>query len=748
MDHSRSQEVSKDVNSDNESLTFSDSLDKPVNYGSDNGSDISFERESDKMSDINLSESDRASTDSDHAFSEMSDSDPELSGMIDVSDQAEMTEDDLSDELGTDVSVSSDFSDSSSEATPRISVAQCDSCGQSVYKYLPYRLGPGYSMSYYHCKTCITPLGPDRGTFDLCEKCFANDKWCGSKSHLLSKRSASEDYYDQKDNFVIKFNPFKARQDLVIFDNSTEMLKPILHLHSNSRNSVLSAHPSVHPLRQLVAWLIDEERLVLISLKEGTATISSQFAQINKSKRTHQRRTTSINTELAVAYGLHAQLRFSSCGNYLYIISLEVPKISTHKASTKYGHRYTSRVQATPQDLVQFASYRLMDNQGSLEISERTMLHQFELLGRLDPYAYLPFSVTWLGDEVIVTFVDCDYRLLLYSIILAEAAVDTGKWLTISGYAHQDQTQSTKLPANEQERKQIRTHPCVLKYSTLLPQEVRQQQVQLIGFLMDHILISRLFFRDREGFAIKVGTLSSISSPNGVVNDVRKTQEKAKNDLEPPQSIRTCTDTAPTEVVLSRNIKPDSHGNWTEDLLTAAADRAMRRAECNNCIDLTRRLFTFKVKTSQMNMTNTGEQIDAMTWDTRVRDLVEAASLGCPFCSFVTYHVFLRHFHYFFEDRKPGWNRWHPSIVQIEQSQRLKAASGGLLQHPEDPEVDIISFGVAPSHTNGSRLPDFDIFRIFPNSLGIHKETRRKTGMTPGELTVEVSTTKGMKCVC
>lgn len=455
----------------------------------------------------------------------------------------------------------------------------------------------------------------------------------------------------------------------------------------------------------------------------------------------------SINIEIAVAYGLHAQMRFSSCGDYLYIISLEVPKISTHKVSTKYGHRYTSRVQATPQDLVQFASYRLMDNQGSLEISERTMLHQFELLGRLDPYAYLPFSVTWPGDEAIITFVDSDYRLLLYSIILEEEAVDTGKWLTKSGYAHRYQTQSPKLPANEQERQQIRTHPCVLKYSILLPQEVRQQQVQLSGFLMDHIHNYRVFFRDREGFARKVGTLISITSPDGFVNNVRKTQEKANNDLEPPQSIRTCTDTAPTEVFLSRNIEPDSHGNWNEDLLTAAADRAMRRVECNNCIDLTRRLFTFKVKTSQMNMTNTGEQIDAMTWDTRVRDLVEAASLGCPFCSFITYHVFLPHFHYFFEDRKPGWNRWHPSIVQIEQSQRLKAASGGLLQHPEDPEVDIISFGVAPSHTNGSRLPDFDIFRIFPNSLGIHKETRRKTGMTPGELTVEVSTTKGMKCV-
>ena len=440
-------------------------------------------------------------------------------------------------------------------------------------------------------------------------------------------------------------------------------------------------------------------------------------------------------------------MRFSSCGNYLYIISLEVPKISTHKFSTKYGHRYTSRVQATPQDLVQFASYRLMEHQGCLEISERTMLHRFELLGRLDPYAYLPFSVTWPRDEVFVTFVDCDYRLLLYSIILEEAAVDTGKLLIISGDAHGDQKQSMKIPADDQETQQIRTHLCVLKYSILLPQEVRKQQLQLFGFLTDHIPTYRVFFRDREGFARKVGTISSISSPDGVVNDVRKTQEKASDDLRLPQSIQIHTDTAPTEVVLSRNIEPDSRGNWTEDLVTATVDRAMRRAECNNCIDLTRRLFTFKVKTSQMTITNTGEQINAMTWDTRVRDLVEAASLGCPLCSFITWHVFPRQFYYFFEDRKPGWNRWHPSIVQIEQSQRLKVASGGLLQHPGDPEVDIISFGVAPGHTNGSRLPDFDTFRIVPNSLGIHKETKRKTGMTPGEITVEVSTTKGMKCV-
>ena len=440
-------------------------------------------------------------------------------------------------------------------------------------------------------------------------------------------------------------------------------------------------------------------------------------------------------------------MRFSSCGNYLYIISLEVPKISTQKLSTKRGHRYTSRVQATPQDLVQFASYRLMDNQGSLEISERTMLHRFELLGRLDPYAYLPFSVTWRRDEVFVTFVDCDYRLLLYSISLEEAAVDVGQRLILSGDAQRDQTNSTKIPADNQERRQIRTHLCVLKHSILLPQEVRQQQVQLFGFLTDHIITYRTFFRDREGFARKLGTLTWIIPPDGVVSDIRKTQEKARDDLELPQSIQLRTDTAPTEVVLSRNIQPDSHGNWTEDLLIATADRAMRRAECNNCIDLTRRLFTFKVRTSQTTMTNTGEQINAMTWDTRVRDLVEAASLGCPFCSFITWHVFPRQFYYFFEDRKPGWNRWHPSIVQIEQSQRLKVASGGLLQHPEDPEVDVISFGVAPSHTYGSRLPDFDRFRIFPNSLGIHKGTERKTGLTPGEISVEVSTTKGMKCV-
>ena len=753
MDHSRSQEVSKDVNSDSESLTFSDSLDEPINHGSDNGSDISFERESDKMSDINLLESDTASTDSHHAFSEMSGSDLELSGMSDVSDQAETTEDDLSDASGTEISVSSGFSDSSSEAAPRISVAQCDSCGKSVYEYLPYRLGPGYpwlttgSMSYYHCKTCITPLGPDRGTFDLCEKCFANDKWCGSKSHMLSKRSTSEGYYEAKDNYVIKYNPFKARQDLVIFDNSTETSKPMFHLYSNSRSSVLSANPAVHPLRQWVAWLIDEERLVIINLKNGTAAISSRFAQINKSKRTHQRRITSINIELAVAYGLHAQMRFSSWGNCLYTISLEVPKIPTHKISTRYGHRYTSRVQATPQDLVQFASYRLMDNQGSLEISERTILHQFELLGRSGPYAYLPFSVTWPRDEVFITFVDCDHRLLLYSIILEEAVVDTGKWPLISGDAHRDQKQSTKVPADGQERQQIRTHLCVLKYSILLPQEVGQQPVQLFGFLTDHIPTRRVFFRDREGFTSKVGTLSSINSPAGGVSNGRETQEKAKDDLELPLSIQHGTETVPTKVVLSRNIEPDSHGNWTEDLLTSTADRAMQRTKCNNCIDLTRRLFTFKVKTSQMTMTNTEEQINAMTWDTRIRDLVEAASLGCPFCSFVTYHVFPRQFYYFFEDRKPGWNCWHPSIVQVEQSQRLKVASGSLLQHPEDPEVDIISLGVAPSHTYGSRLPDFDIFRIFPNSLGIHKEIRRKTGMTPGELTVEVFTTKGMKCV-
>ena len=290
MDNNRSHEISNNVNNDSESLTFSDSLDDPVDYGSDNGSDISFERESDQMSDINVLESDIASNDSDHAFSEMSDSDPGLSGMSEVSDQAEMTEDDQSDELGTDVSVSSGSSDSSSEAAPRISIAECDSCGKTLYKYLPYRLRPGYpwlasgSMSYYHCKTCITPLGLDRGTFDLCEKCFANDKWCGSKSHLLSKRSTSEDYYDQKDHYAIKYNPFKARQDLVIFDNSTETLKPIFHLYSNSRSSVLSAHPAIHPLRQSVAWLMDEERLVIISLTNGTATISSQFAQINKSK--------------------------------------------------------------------------------------------------------------------------------------------------------------------------------------------------------------------------------------------------------------------------------------------------------------------------------------------------------------------------------------------------------------------------------------------------------------------------------
>ena len=454
-----------------------------------------------------------------------------------------------------------------------------------------------------------------------------------------------------------------------------------------------------------------------------------------------------MNIELAVAYGLHAQMRFSSCGNCLYTISLEVPKISTRKISTRYGHRYTSRVQATAQDIVQFASYRLMDSQGRLEISERTILHQFELLGRADPYAYLPFSVTWAREEVFVSFVDCDYRLLLYSITLEEEAVDTGKWSIISGDAHWDQKQSTKIPADDQERQQIRTHLCVLKYSILLPKEVRQQQVQLFGFRTDHIPKHRVFFRDREGFAIKVGTLSSIDFPDGAVNNVWNMQKKASVDLELSQSIQIRTEAAPTEIILSRNIEPDSRGNWTEDLLTATADQAMRRAECDTCIDLTRRLFTFKAKTSQMTIANTGEHINAMTWETRVRDLVEAASLGCPFCSFITYHVFPRQYYYFFEDRKPGWNRWHPSIVQIEQSQRLKVASGGLLQHPMDPEVDIISFGVVPSHPYGSLPPDFDKFRIVPNSLGIHKETKRETGMTPGELTVEVSTTKGMECV-
>ncbi len=256
MDHSRPQELSKDVNSDNESSTFSDSLDGPVNSGNDNGSDISFERESDKMSDIRLSESDTASTHSDHAFSEMSDSDRGPSDMSEVSYRAEMTEDGLSDDLGTDGSVSSDFSDSSSEAVPRISVAGCDSCGKSVCENLPYRLGPGYpwlttgSMSYYHCQICITPLGPDRGTFDLCEKCFANDKWCGSKNHLLSRRSTSKGYHEQKDNYVVKYNPFKARQDLVIFDNSTETLKPIFHLYSNMR--VLIDHIHAGDLFQFI----------------------------------------------------------------------------------------------------------------------------------------------------------------------------------------------------------------------------------------------------------------------------------------------------------------------------------------------------------------------------------------------------------------------------------------------------------------------------------------------------------------
>ncbi len=437
-------------------------------------------------------------------------------------------------------------------------------------------------------------------------------------------------------------------------------------------------------------------------------------------------------------------MQFSSCGNYLHIVSLEVPKISTYKISTKYGYRYTSRVQATPQDLVQFASYRLMDNQGSFEISERTMLHRFELLGRLDPYAYWPFSVTWPRDEVFITFVDCDYRLLLYSIMLEEAAVNTGKRLIINRDAHQDQKHSTGIPADDQERQQIETHPYVLEYSILLPQEVRQQQIRLFGFLRDNIPTYRAFFRDREGFARKLGTLTSFNSLDGAINNLGKTQEKASDDLGLPQSLQIRKDSAPTEVVLSRNIEPDSHGYWTEDLLTATAVRAMQRAECSNCIDLTRKLFNFEVKTSQWTVKNTGEQINAIDWDTRVRDLVEATSLGCSFCSFITWHVFPRQFYYFFKDRKPGWQRWHPSIVQIEQLKRLQVASGGLLQHPQDPEVDMVSFAVAPSHNNGSGTPDFDKFRIFPNRLRIPKTTRRKTGMTPGELTVEVSTTKGM----
>lgn len=117
----------------------------------------------------------------------------------------------------------------------------CDQCDQ----YL--------DQTWYHCLTCR------RGNYDVCHQCVKNGEWCCDKEHQLYEEVSGIGVVS-----VISWSCFVPGQEILIFDTTSTMEKPIFARSVLESTTLHRSAPAIHPLLPLVVWPICAEKLLFV----------------------------------------------------------------------------------------------------------------------------------------------------------------------------------------------------------------------------------------------------------------------------------------------------------------------------------------------------------------------------------------------------------------------------------------------------------------------------------------------------
>ena len=122
---------------------------------------------------------------------------------------------------------------------PQARAKGCDSCGERNLE------------TWYHCAIC------EHNDYDLCHECVKMGTWCLNKEHQLYEEISEEGVVS-----VISWSRFVLGQELLVFDTTSTMEKPIF-THSLSESATLhQSAPIIHPLVPLVVWPICAGKLL------------------------------------------------------------------------------------------------------------------------------------------------------------------------------------------------------------------------------------------------------------------------------------------------------------------------------------------------------------------------------------------------------------------------------------------------------------------------------------------------------
>ena len=138
---------------------------------------------------------------------------------------------------------------------PRAKVKDCDSCNERGLE------------TWYHCAIC------QHDNYDLCHECVKAGTWCLNKEHQLYEEISEEGVVS-----VISWSRFVLGQELLVFDTTSTMEKPIF-THSLTESAALhQSAPIIHPLVPLVVWPICAGKLLFADTRKNPSSKRRSFS--------------------------------------------------------------------------------------------------------------------------------------------------------------------------------------------------------------------------------------------------------------------------------------------------------------------------------------------------------------------------------------------------------------------------------------------------------------------------------------
>jgi len=121
--------------------------------------------------------------------------------------------------------------------------------------------------TWYHCAICRD------SNYDLCHQCIRKGEWCYDKKHQLYEEVSSAGVVS-----LISWKDFVLGQELLVFDTTSTMDKPIF-THSMTESATLhQSAPVIHPTLPLVVWPICAEKFLFADTRTAESSKKRCFS--------------------------------------------------------------------------------------------------------------------------------------------------------------------------------------------------------------------------------------------------------------------------------------------------------------------------------------------------------------------------------------------------------------------------------------------------------------------------------------